>query len=155
MIKNKQNHKRTKRVVDGLTYRALVLKTLWISIPFSSWPPWSLGDTSLLPQAIRNWRLERRWRYYNTKSFRLCTTTVCCRLVVSHCCCYSVCAGVPVWLLAPINCVMNQEVRRKKMHLPDILWNALTKAISDAFKNSLLVPVLLEFKGTKDVSMFV
>lgn len=47
------------------------------------------------------------------------------------------------------------RVRRKKMHLPDILWNALTKAISDAFKNSLLVPVLLEFKGTKDVSMFV
>lgn len=39
--------------------------------------------------------------------------------------------------------------------LPDIFWNVFTKAIPDAFYDSLVVPGLLKLKGTKDVSMFV
>lgn len=45
--------------------------------------------------------------------------------------------------------------RKEKKPLPDTLRNVLTKAIPDALHNNLVVPGLLEFKGTENVPMLV
>jgi len=39
--------------------------------------------------------------------------------------------------------------------LPDILRETITKAIPDAFHNSLVVPGLLYFKGIEDMPVLV
>lgn len=41
------------------------------------------------------------------------------------------------------------------MPLPNMFGNVITKAVPDAFQNSEVVPGLLEYKGTEDMSMFV
>jgi len=77
---------------------------------------------------MRNSRLQRRHKY----AFRLCRLTTC---YVDWC--------------------TYKKKKKKNRPLPYILRNVLTKAIPDVSENTLVVPGLLEFKGTEYVPMIM